>query len=65
MADVAAIEDRSNPWRELREFEAETGIEVPIEVKVYDPPGDCFRAGIWRWANPEENVCVAWPRRAA
>jgi len=36
MKEVAAVEDRSNPWRELKEFEEKYERKVPIEAKVYE-----------------------------
>ena len=36
VAEVKAMEDRSNPWRELNEFEEKYERKVPIEIKIYD-----------------------------
>jgi hypothetical protein len=35
-AEVLAMEERSNPWRELKEFEDKYEREVPVEIKIYD-----------------------------
>ena len=47
------IKERSNPWAELEQFEAETGVKAPVEYKIYDS-GTYFPQDMG--GDPEENV---------
>lgn len=53
--DIEAVKERSNPWRELKEFEEKYKREVPIESKIYGP-GSVLEQDVAHYCVGEDRV---------